>query len=227
MRAPSRLGRPVAAVAVLLLASAAPAAAQGDWLKAAQNVARRSAVGGTVARLATHAQMLDATRIDLERRGLPTVAVGPLVFGVAAVDVKNGEGVRVRGYLHNSTAQAAAVPVPGDDLFVLVDSRGRRLERVAGPDVQGVSEGAAEVTVPALERVEVTLLFAGARADASTATLKVGSVGMIPGIPVHTSAGAAPAAAAPAAAAGNVWTQAPTPPVPSAPSAAAPSTPTP
>lgn len=220
MRARSYPGRACAVMTVLLLATAAPAHAQSDWLKAARDAARGTAVGSAVSRISTRAQMLDATRIDLEARGLPTVAVGPLEFGVAAVDVKNGDGVRVRGYLYNATLHPAVIPLPGEELFVLVDSRGRRLERVAGPEVEGAADGAAEVTVPALERVEVTLLFAGGRADGATATLKVGSVGMIPGIPVHTSAAAASAADAQPTAAANVWTQAPAAP-------AAPAAPTP
>ena len=191
-----------------ILCIPAPAAAQSEWVKRAKEAARGTAVGGAVTRLSTEAQMLDATRVDLEGRGFASVPVGTLVFGIAGVDIKNDEGVRLRAYLHNPSAQEASVPIPGAELFTLVDVRGRKLELVSGPDVQGVAEGAATITIPALERVSIALLFAGPRADGAKATLKVGTLGMIAGIPVHTSA----AASAQAPSSGSVWTQPPPPP---------------
>lgn len=162
----------------------------------------KKAVGNTsVARKANAAalevDMIDATYIDLEGAGLSQVAVGSLRFGVSGVEIANGKGVRVRAYLFNPGSADVTVPVPDGDLFRLVDSKGRTLELAAGPRLDAGDES-AEVTVPALERIALSLLFADAPAEPDRATLKVGSLGMVAELPVHTMA----AADGPA---GGVW----------------------
>jgi hypothetical protein len=199
------------AVAVVIVhAHATPAGAQ-DLIRRATKAARSTAVGQEAARLVAQAQLIGATHIDLEASELPTVPVGVLVFGVSGVDVKNHEGVRLHAYLYNATSSSVTVPAPDRELLVLVDQRGRRLEPVSSAEVGDTPRGAGEITVPALERVAVVLLYGGPAGDATTASLKVGELGVIPGIPVHTRA--APGAAG----AAGVWTQptsAPPPPSP-------------
>ena len=194
---------------VCLLLVSAPVLAQNSLLERAKGAARKTELGKGISRTALEAQMLDSKRISVEDKGLSTLPVGSLTFGIAAIEVKNDVGVRLHAYLLNPGTEAVSIPVPDPELFVLVDSKGRRLERVSGPSVEGTEEGASEITVPAMERVLVTLLFDDPKADGPTATLKVGSLGMISGIPVHTSAAGSEAGA------GSVWS-------PSAPRRAAP-----
>lgn len=209
---PLRPGQAWAAAACLCaLLAATPAGAQSDWLKKARDAAKSSQVGKTFSKASVQAQMIDARAVSLEERGLPTVAVGALALGVAGVEIKDDVGVRVHAFLHNPTGQAVSVPVPDPELFVLVDARGRRLERVAGPSIEKLADGAGSVSIPALERVEMTLLFAAPKPTGPTATLKVGELGAIPGIPVHSSAAAA---GAQATGAPSVWTTPPAPPPP-------------
>ena len=173
---------------VCMLLVSAPVLAQNSLLERAKGAARKTELGKGISRTALEAQMLDSKRISVEDRGLSTLPVGPLTFGIAAVEVKDNVGVRLHAYLFNPGAEAVSIPAADPELFVLVDSKGRRLERVSGPSVEGTEEGATEINVPALERVLVTSLFDDPKADGPTATLKVGSLGMIAGIPVHTSA---------------------------------------
>lgn len=168
--------------------------------------------------------LFGATAIDLEAAGLETIDVGGLVFGVASVDVADESALRVRAYLYNPEAAPAAVPVPGVALFVLVDERGRKVELQA-VEVEDLPRGASEVSVPGLERVNLALLFSAPESGALLGALKVGPLGVIQDIPLHSSAmpaGAGNAWSQPApAASGNVWSQpAAGPPARSAPPAA-------
>jgi len=110
-----------------------------------------------------------------------------------AVDIKNGEAVRLKLYLFNPTPQAASVPAPPPDLFVFVDDRGRKLAMLGTPSVKGLAAG-ADITVPGMERVEIAILFESTGADARLGNLKVGTAGIISGIPLNTAASGAVAA---------------------------------
>jgi hypothetical protein len=185
---PLQRGRVLAPIlAAILLLSPVAAEAQ-DWLtRRAAGAVMRTKVAQDISRTALEAQMLTATVVNLEERGLDSVAVGQLWFRIAGVELQNGTGMRVRAYLHNPTSTNAAVPAPTPDLFVLVDSRGRRIE-IVDVDIEGLSEDVPEISVRALERVGLSLLFANPPREPITATLKVGELGMIGGIPAHTGA---------------------------------------
>jgi hypothetical protein len=188
-------------VPLMFGALAAPVDAQGILGRTKKKV-RTSAPAQEVNRLSTEAQLLGATFVDLEAAGLPVLAVGPLTFGVGGVEIKNQEGVRLHAYLYNpSASESAVIPAPGRELFVLVDERGRRMDLLGDVEVDDVPKGAAEITVPALERVELYLLYGAPQAGANTATLKVGEIGIIAGIPVHTAAAPAETRAP------DVWTR--------------------
>jgi hypothetical protein len=176
---------PVAAS--LLLASSPPVAGQ-DWLtRRAASVVKETRIAQDVSRAALEARMITATLIDLEAHELGAVFVGSLTFRVSAVEVQNGVGVRVHAYLHNTNTFNETVPAPTADLFVLVDLRGRRIE-IVDMDIEGLPADATEIPVAALERVGLSLLFADPPREPVTATLKVGELGLIGGIPVHTGA---------------------------------------
>lgn len=182
--------RPLLAAA-FLITSAAHAGAQG-LLDKAKDIAKKTSIGQSVSKLGAEAKLLDATTVQLDSRNLPTVQVGVLKLGISAVDIKNGEAVRLKLYLFNSTPQAASVPMPPPDLFVLVDDRGRKLAMLGAPSVKELPAG-ADITVPAMERVEITILFESVAADARLANLKVGTAGAISGIPINTAASGAAA----------------------------------
>jgi hypothetical protein len=189
-------------LAALLLFLPIPAETQ-DWLtRRAAGAVMRTKVAQDISRTALEAQMLTATVVNLEESGLDSVAVGQLWFRIARIELQNGIGIRVRAYLHNPTSIGEAIPAPTPDLFVLVDSRGRRIE-VVDIEIEGLPEEASEISVPALERVGLSLLFADPPREPATATLKVGELGMIGGIPVHT--GATPGRRQTENAQSNVW----------------------
>jgi hypothetical protein len=185
-------------VAASLVVTSPPIHAQG-LLDKAKNVAKKTSVGKSLTKLGTEAQMLDAPSFDLEPRNIPTVAVGSLQLGISGVDIKNNEAVRLKLYLFNPAKDNTAVPLPPPDMFVLVDEKGRRLTLVGELSVKDLPAGAAEITVPGMERVEMSILFASMAADAKLATLKIGSTGTIAGIPVNTAVAGTPAASTSAA----------------------------
>ena len=211
--------RSTIALAALALAASSTATAplhgQAGWLERAREVAQSTGLGVSVTRAAAEARLLDATRISLEDGGLPTLAVGPLTLGISAVDVRSGVAVRLHGYLLNPATQPVTIPVPDPALFVLVDGQGRRLARLAGPDVRGLPSGAGEITVPALERVVFTLLYGELAPNAQRGTLKVGELGLIPGIPLDRSTGSP--ATQPSPGGQNVWSAPSAPPSPPTP----------
>jgi hypothetical protein len=180
-------------VTASLVVTAPPIRAQG-LLDKAKNVAKKTSVGKSLTKLGTEAQMLDAPSFDLEARNIPTVAVGSLQLGIAGVDIKNNEAVRLKLYLFNPAKDNTAVPLPPSDMFVLVDEKGRRLTLVGDLSVKDLPAGAAEITIPGMERVEMSILFGAMAADARTATLKIGSTGAIAGIPVNTAVAGTPSA---------------------------------
>lgn len=177
--------------AMLLLLIAAPAQAQGGLLEKVVRTARGAAS------LSAELSMRGATSIDLESRALPTVSMGLVTFGVSKVDVKDAVGVRVHAYFYNPTDQAIAIPLPELGMFVLVDGKGRRFEAGSGVKIDRLPKGATEIMVPALERVSMRVFFVVPAADTEQAVLKVGTLGMIRGIPVRAAPTAAPAEAVP------------------------------
>ena len=157
-------------------------------LDKAKDIAKKTSIGKGVTKLGTEAQMLDATAVSLEDKNLPQIQVGQLKLGIASVDIKNGDAVRLHLYLYNPAQTDAAVPVPPADLFVMIDEKGRKLEMLGTPSVKNLVAGATDINVPAMERVEINVLYGSIMTDAKTGTLKVGSTGNITGIPLHTSA---------------------------------------
>ncbi len=192
----------LALICAAVSSAATPCAlnAQGLFDKA-KDVAKKSSIGQKATKLGTEAQMVDATGVDLEAKNIPQISVGTLQLGISGVDIKNNNAVRLKLYLFNPAQQDASVPVPTPDLFVLVDEKGRRLELLGTAEVKNLAAGAAEIKVPAMERVPMTLLFHGIAGDARLGTLKIGTAGNIAGIPLNTAAApAGSSTAAPAAA---------------------------
>src|SRR5215208_4697361 len=184
MRFVKGLSLVIASVSIATISSSADA--QG-LLDKAKDVAKKTSIGQKATKLSTEAQMIDATGVDLEAKNIPQISVGTLQLGISGVDIKNNNGVRLKLYLFNPVAQDAAVPVPTPDLFVLLDEKGRRLELLGTAEVKDLAAGAAEIKVPGMERVAMTLLFHGMAADARLGTLKIGTAGNIPGIPLNTA----------------------------------------
>jgi len=175
------------------------ASAQG-LLDKAKDVAKKTSIGKSVSKLGTQAQRLDATSVNLDDKNLPQIDVGGMKLGIASVEIKNNEAVRLHLYLYNPAQANSVIPLPPSDLFALIDEKGRRLELQGQIGVKNLAAGAAEITVPAMERVELSLLYSGMMSDAKLGTLKVGSTGNITGIPLNTAAAPPPAANANAAA---------------------------
>jgi hypothetical protein len=162
-------------------------AQERNLLRRAAGIVKETGVGKVVHELTSEIQMLGATVVDLDQRDLPQISLGTLQLGVSGVEIKNGEAVRVRVFLFNPEIQEAQVPVPDPDWFVLVDTKGRRLERISGLSIEGAGSGATIITVPGLERVALSILYGKGTADAPTAILKVSTLGTIAPIPVHTT----------------------------------------
>ena len=135
------------------------------------------------ASVTTEAGMIGAISIDVETRNLPTIPVGELSVGVSQVDFKESVGVRVHVYYLNATDQPISIPMPNDQTFVLVDGKGRRLLFLA-LRFKDSPKGAATLIVPALERVNLTALYTVPAGASGEAILKVGTAGMIRGIPL-------------------------------------------
>ena len=192
----------------LLSSTASPAAAQGILDRAAA-AAARTGIGKAVRNLSAEADLIDATKVDLDGRGLPTVQVGPLTFGVSAVEIKEGEAVRLHTYLLNPGTEPASVPLPSPEFFVLIDEHGRRLERLGGVAVKDAPKGAAEITVPALERVTLYILFGDLKASPGMGTLKIAESMMIPGIPLSAVAAGSLPPAGSSGGSSNPWVQPP------------------
>ena len=184
----------VVLVSAFFAGSSNVAHAQG-LLDKAKDIAKKTSVGKGVTKLGAQAQLIDATSLDLEDKNFPQVQVGMLKLGISSVEIKNGEAVRLHLYLYNPNPQNTAVPVPPGDLFVFVDEKGRRLDQMGELSVKGLQAGTADINVPAMERVEMSLLYGGIAGDARLATLKIGTTGTITGIPVNTAAGVAASAA--------------------------------
>ena len=176
-------------IAAFLVTLTNPARAQG-LLDKAKDAVKKTSIGQSVSKLGAEAKLIDATTVQLDSRNLPTVQVGILKLGISAVEIKNGEAVRLKLYLFNSTPQAASVPMPPPDLFVFVDEHGRKLEMLGTPVVKDVPAG-GDITVPGMERTEMAILFGSLAADARLGNLKVGTAGIISGIPINTAAAGA------------------------------------
>ena len=140
----------------------------------------------------TEAGMIGAATLDLETRNLPAVNVGEVTVGVSQVDFKPSVGVRVHLYYLNSTDQPVTITAPNDQTFALVDAKGRRLVFLA-LRFQDLPKGAASLIVPALERIAMTALFTLPAGVSGEAILKIGTAGMIRGIPVGDDQTSAPA----------------------------------
>jgi hypothetical protein len=194
-----RLAQALIAGVLLVGAATAPLSAQGGLVQRLGNAARGAQS------MAAEIAMAQTATVDMEGRGLNTVAVGPLAFGVSGIAIRDSVGIRVVGYLHNPTEADVSIPLPARELFVLVDSRGRRIEALSAPRIAGLPRGAQEVRVPAMERVALSILFGAPAVDAGTGMLKVGSAGMIRGLPT-SEAGSEAAPAGAGAAGANPWT---------------------
>jgi hypothetical protein len=138
-----------------------------------------------------------APSLDLEPRGLTTVSYGGVVLGVAGIDTKDTTALRLRLYLYNPSEQPVRVGLPGEDALVLVDARGRRVTSLGDPRTGRVQKEGGAVVVPALERVKIAMLYTNVPGDGGEALLKVGTSGIIRGIPlrVDPAPGAVPTAA--------------------------------
>lgn len=173
-------------VATLALVTPGSAAGQGfleKMTKAAQGLA--GAAG--------EAAMLNSTAIDIESMGLPTLAIGPLTAGISHVDIKDNVGVRLHVYLYNPTDEPVSVTVPKGESFVLIDSRGRRLQFL-NLRVKNLAKGSEQLVIPALERVSMGVLYKLDAPDQAGGTLKVGAGGIIRGVPLSLGAnGSSPA----------------------------------
>jgi hypothetical protein len=174
---------------LMLIVPAHPGAANAQGLmQRAKDAAKRTAAGKVARKIGAEAQMIDAITIDLEPRNLATVSVGALKLGASSVEIKNGDAVRIKLYLFNPTQQSVTVPLPPGDLFVALDEKGRKLEIVGDPQVKDLVAGSTDITVPAMERAIIYVLFEDVAADAKLGNLKIGPTGIISGIPLNTSA---------------------------------------
>jgi hypothetical protein len=162
--------------------------AQQGLLGKVKDAAKKSSLGKGATRIGLEAMLLDGTTVNLDDRNLSVVPVDDLKLGISAVDLKNGEAVRLKLYLFNSTSKDVTTPLPPADIFSLVDDKGRKLDAFGDPEIKDLQEGATEVTVPAKERIEVSLLYGSVPVNARVGTLKVGSMGMISNIPLNTAA---------------------------------------
>ena len=194
--------RRVILATVSIVALSGTAQAQG-LLDKAKDAAKKTSIGKSVTKLGTQAQLLDATNVNLEDKNLAQIDVGALKLGISSVEIKNNEAVRLHLYLFNPAQTNTVVPVPPSDLFTLIDEKGRRLELQGQIGVKNLVAGSTEITVPAMERVEMSLLYSGMMSDAKLGTLKVGSTGNIVGIPINTTA--APPGAANAQSSSSPW----------------------
>jgi len=158
-------------------------------LDRAKKAVQKTSIGKQVDATALEVEMLDASYIDLENSGLGQVRVGQLSFGLSGLDIADGKGIRLQAYLYNPTSQDATIPAPGPDLFRLVDSRGRTLELLSGPKIED-GGGSGQITIPGLERIHLSILFGGTPDTPGTAILKIGNLGVIENIPVHTGSAA-------------------------------------
>lgn len=132
----------------------------------------------------TEAAMSGAAVIDAENRVPDRVMLGALSVGIARIEVKSEVGVRVHLFFFNPTEQPVTVPRPTGESFVLVDGTGKRLLFLSLrlPDAP---KGGADLTVPALERTNVTLLYSLSKVIAPTdGVLKVGEAGVIHAVPL-------------------------------------------
>ena len=200
MRFVKGLSLVIASVSIATISSTANA--QG-LLEKAKDAAKKTSIGKSVTKLGTQAQLIDATTVSLEDKNIPQIDVGALKLGISSVEIKNNEAVRLHLYLFNPAQTNTVVPLPPSDLFTLIDEKGRRLELQGQIGVKNLVAGATEITVPGMERVEMSLLYSGMMNDAKLGTLKVGTTGNIVGIPINTTA--APAAAANGQASSSPW----------------------
>lgn len=141
------------------------------------------------AAFATETAMSGAAVIDLEARGLERVLIGALSVGVSQVDVKSAVGVRVHAYYFNPTDSAVTLPLPVEATFVLVDGVGRRLTFMS-IRLPNAVKGSTTFVVPSLERAQVTLLYGLTSGATPDGVLKIGTSGVIHGVPLSGLPGA-------------------------------------
>ncbi len=183
-----------ALVIAAIAAAATPSSTNAQGLLGmVKEAAKKTSIGKSVVKLGSQAQLLDATTVNLDDKNLSQIQVGALKLGVSAIDIKNNEVVRLHLFLFNPAQTDVAVPLPPSDLFTFFDDKGRQLELLGDLGIKDLAAGATEITVPALERIEMSILYNGMAADARLGTLKVGSTGNITGIPINTGAAAATA----------------------------------
>lgn len=113
----------------------------------------------------------------------PPAPYGALQASVRAVDVVNGVVARVHLALYNPGETPVTEPIPDDSAFVLVDGTGTRFQ-LASVRSKEVAAGPT-FTVPALERINVALVFLLNKSVATDAVLKVGNTLIIRGVPIR------------------------------------------
>lgn len=184
---PRHLGRQLFAGMLALGLTCMDAAAQGVIARATQRVA------SVTADLA----LARAVTVDLSA-GMSTVPHDALQVGVSSVDVVNGSAVRIHLAFLNGSDVAVALQVPADSAFVLLDATGRRFTLTSVRS--RTARGGNTITVPALERVEVNLVYLLNASPATEAILKIGPT-VLRGIPIRreptSAASAAPVAPSP------------------------------
>ena len=138
----------------------------------------------SVASFAADIALAKSVTIDAEARGVTPLTIDAIQVGVDKVDVKNGAAVRIHLFYFNPTDQPATIALPGDDYFSLIDLKGRRFQLLS-LRAPGVAKGSTQLTVPHLERTSISLVFALEHSTESEALLKVGTTGVIRGIPIR------------------------------------------
>jgi len=175
--------------ALLLLANAVPMHAQGSSqkiTKAAQSIAS----------FAADLALTNGKKTNVDDLGLPTVSIDGITVSVSEVTVKRGVAVRLLLAYHNPGDQPVATAVPVDSEFILLDGKGRRYTLVS-LRIRGLTKGAPQLIVPALERANVEAVFALENRTETDLILKVGTHGVIRGIPMGAAGGEAATAVTP------------------------------
>lgn len=155
--------------------------AQGIIARAAQRVA------------SVTADLTLASAVPIDATSIAPVPYGALQVGVTSVDVVNGSVVRLHLYFYNGSDAPVTQPALPNSAFVLLDGTGQRFTLVSVRSRE-VPAGATTMTVPALERVGVDVVFKLNNSPATDAVLKVAPATVIRGIPIRQGATQAPAA---------------------------------
>lgn len=159
------------------------ATAQGVVARAAQRVA------------SVTADLALASAVTIDAASIAPVPHGALQAGVTSVQVVNGSVVRLHLYFYNGGDSTVTQPALPNSAFVLLDGTGQRFTLVSVRSRE-IRAGAKTMSVPALERVGVDVVFMLNNSSAADAVLKVAPGTVIRGIPIRQGAPQAPAAPA-------------------------------